>query len=263
LPDVPVVAVFDTSFHQTMPEVAALYALPLELAREKGLRRYGFHGISHRYVASRLRERLGPKTGPSRLITCHLGNGASLCAVRDGKSIDTSMGLTPLEGLVMGTRSGDVDPGLILHLLHAEAFSPDELDRLLNQRSGLLGLGGHADVRDLKKAAEAGDSRAALALDAFAYRVRKYIGAYAAVLEGLDGIAFTAGIGENSALVREKICTGLAWLGARLDRARNEQPGSGEACISAAGSPVALWVIPTDEETQIARETAGVVAGRE
>jgi acetate kinase len=261
LPTVPVVAVFDTAFHQTMPEVAALYALPLELARDMGLRRYGFHGISHRYVASRLGERLG-RQAPARWITCHLGNGASLCAVRDGRCIDTSMGLTPLEGLVMGTRSGDVDPGLVLHLLRTEGWSADAVDQLLNERSGLLGLGGHADVRDLTKAALAGDSRATLALDAFAYRARKYIGAYTAALEGLDAIAFTAGIGENSAVVRAKTCTGLEWLGVRLDRAANEQPGAGEVCISAAGSPVAVWIIPTDEETQMARETAGLLGGQ-
>jgi acetate kinase len=258
LPGVPVVAIFDTAFHQTMPEVAALYALPLELAREKGLRRYGFHGISHRYVASRLAEHVR-RPGPTRFVTCHLGNGSSLCAVRDGKCIDTSMGLTPLEGLVMGTRSGDVDPGLVLHLLRTEGWPADEVDRLLNQRSGLLGLGGHADVRDLTREAQAGNAKAALALDAFAYRARKYVGAYAAALEGLDAIAFTAGIGENSALLREKICAGLTWLGVQLDRARNEQPGPGEVCVSAATSPVAVWVIPTDEETQMARETAALL----
>jgi acetate kinase len=260
LPAVPVVAVFDTAFHQTMPEVAALYALPLDLAREKGLRRYGFHGISHRYVALRLAEHLGRLAPPARWITCHLGNGVSLCAIREGQCIDTSMGLTPLEGLVMGTRSGDVDPGLVLHLLRTEGWSPDEVDELLNQRSGLLGLGGHADVRDLTREAQAGNARAVLALDVFAYRIRKYIGAYAAALEGLEAIAFTAGIGENSALVREKVCAGLGWLGLQLDRARNEQPGAGEACISVPGSRPMVWVIPTDEETQMARETVGLLA---
>jgi acetate kinase len=251
-----VVAVFDTAFHRTIPDVAALYALPLALAREKGLRRYGFHGTSHRYVSSRLLARLGRPAVGSRLITCHLGNGASLCAVRDGKCIDTSMGLTPMEGLVMGTRSGDVDPGLLLHLLRAEGYSADSLDDLLNNQSGLKGLAGSGDVRDLTKAAEAGDPRATLALDVFAYRARKYIGAFAAALEGLDAIAFTAGIGEHSALVRSKICATLAWLGVRLDEAINQRPGAGDVCISAAGAPVAVWIIPTDEESQIARETA-------
>jgi acetate kinase len=254
LQGVSVVAVFDTAFHATIPDVAALYALPLALAREKGLRRYGFHGTSHRYVSSRLLARLG-RVAPTRLVTCHLGNGASLAAVCDGKCIDTSMGLTPLEGLVMGTRSGDVDPGLLLHLLREEGYSADALDKLLNNQSGLLGLAGSGDVRELTKAAEAGDARATFALEVFAYRARKYIGAYAAALEGLDAIAFTAGIGEHSALVRKKICAGLGWLGVRLDEGVNEKPGRGEVCISAAGSPVGVWIIPTDEETQIARET--------
>jgi acetate kinase len=260
LPGVPAVAVFDTAFHHTIPEVAALYALPLELAREKGLRRYGFHGTSHRFVASRLLARLGRQGTGTRLITCHLGNGCSLCAVRDGKSVDTSMGLTPLEGLVMGTRSGDVDPGLLLHLLREEKYTADQLDDLLNHQSGLLGLAGHADVRDLTKAAQQGDKQALFALEVFAYRARKYIGAFAAVLEGLDAIAFTAGIGEHSGLLRGKICAGLAWLGVRLDAAANEHPGSGEVRISSADASVAVWIIPTDEESQIARETAGVLA---
>ena len=260
LPDVPAVAVFDTEFHRTIPEVAALYALPLEMGREKGLRRYGFHGISHSYVSTRLRERLGRPAAGSRLITCHLGNGASVCAVRDGRSVDTSMGLTPLEGLVMGTRTGDIDAGLLLYLLREEGYTGEKLDDLLNHRSGLLGLGGSADVRDLTKAVQAGDERAGLALDVFAYRVRKYIGAFTAVLEGLDAVAFTAGVGEHSSLVRSKICAGLGWLGVRLDPAVNEHPGSGDACISAPGSSVAVWVIPTDEESQIARETSSVVS---
>ncbi len=262
LPGVPVVAVFDTTFHHTIPDVSALYALPLSLAREKGLRRYGFHGTSHSYVSKRLLARLGRPAAGTRLITCHLGNGTSLCAVRDGKSMDTSMGLTPTEGLVMGTRSGDVDPGLLLHLLREEGYTPDALDDLLNHQSGLKGLAGSGDVRVLTSAVQSGDANAALALDIFAYRARKYIGAYAAALEGLDAVAFTAGIGEHSTLVRSKICSGLAWLGIRLDERLNERPGSGEVCISTAGSPVAVWVIPTDEESQIARETAAVVAGR-
>lgn len=259
LPGVPVVAVFDTAFHRTIPDVAALYALPLAFAKERGLRRYGFHGTSHRYVSGRLIERLGRGMAGTRVITCHLGNGASMCAVRDGKSIDTSMGLTPLEGLVMGTRSGDVDPGLLLHLLREEKMSADGVDHLLNHESGLAGLGGSADVRDLQKLASGGDARASLALDVFAYRVRKYVGAYAAALEGLDAIAFTGGIGEHSSVVRWKVCAGLVWLGVKLDASRNEKPGAGEVCISEAGARVQVWVIPTDEESQIAEETAGVV----
>jgi len=254
LPGVPVVAVFDTAFHATIPEVAALYALPLELSRQKGLRRYGFHGTSHAYVAGRLAQ----LSGGRRLVTCHLGNGASVTAVRDGRSVDTSMGLTPLEGLVMGTRSGDVDPGLLLYLLREEKLSADELDRLLNHQSGLLGVGGHADLRELQAAADQGDGRALLAMEMFAYRARKYIGAYAAVLEGLDAIAFTAGIGEHSAPMRERICAPLGWLGVRLDAAANAQPGPGEARITTADSPVQVWVIPTDEEGLIARSTAAL-----
>jgi acetate kinase len=262
LPGTPVVAVFDTSFHRTMPDVAALYALPLEMAREKGLRRYGFHGTSHRYVSARLIERLGRGPAGTRVVTCHLGNGASVCAVRDGVSVDTSMGLTPLEGLVMGTRSGDVDPGLVLHLLAREKMSAEQVDQLLNHESGLKGLGGSGDVRDLQQRSAAGDGRAKLALDAFCYRVRKYVGAYAAALGGLDAIAFTAGIGEHSSVVRAGVCEGLAWLGVKLDPALNEKPGPEEARISAVDGAVQVWVIPTDEESQIARETAAVVAAR-
>jgi acetate kinase len=259
LPQVPVVAVFDTAFHSTIPDVAGLYALPLDLSRQLELRRYGFHGTSHRYVSQRLLARLG-RQAPTRVITCHLGNGASVCAVRDGRSIDTSMGLTPLEGLIMGTRSGDVDPGLVLHLLSAEKMTPQQVDDLLNHRSGLLGLGGHGDVRELQQAASAGDEQARLALEAFAYRVRKYIGAYAAALEGVDAVAFTGGIGEHAVQLRGQISERLGWLGARLDGGLNQQAtGKEEMRISAEGSAVQLWVIPTDEEMQIAQETVEVV----
>lgn len=246
-PGVPLVAVFDTAFHRTIPDVAALYALPLEFSREKHLRRYGFHGTSHQYVASRVKV--------SRLVTCHLGNGASVTAVRDGKSVDTSMGLTPLEGLMMGTRSGDVDPGLVLHLLREEKMSIDEVEALLNQHSGLRGVGGDADLRKLEASK---DERAELAMEMFAYRVRKYIGAYAAVLGGLDAIAFTGGIGEHSAAMRERICAPLAWLGVRLDTGANARPTQGDRCITTADSPVRVWVVPTDEEGYIARATAAV-----
>jgi acetate kinase len=260
LPEAPTVAVFDTSFHQTIPEVASLYALPLDWARQRGLRRYGFHGLSHRFVSERLLSLLGRPAAGSRLVVCHLGNGASVCAVRDGRSVDTSMGLTPLEGLIMGTRCGDIDPGLLLYLLRDEGMSPDRLGRLLEHESGLLGLGGKSDVRDLEKAATAGDARARLALEAFAYRARKYIGAYTAALGGLDGLAFTAGIGEHSAHVRGLICRGLECLGVRLDEARN-QGVKGEGPIGTDGSPVGVWVVPTDEERQIAREAAEVARG--
>jgi acetate kinase len=248
LPGVPLVAVFDTAFHRAIPDVAALYALPLEFSREKRLRRYGFHGISHQYVASRIQV--------PRLVTCHLGNGASVTAVRDGKSVDTSMGLTPLEGLMMGTRAGDVDPGLVLHLLREEKMSVDEVDALLNQQSGLRGVGGDADLRKLEASK---DERAELAMEMFAYRVRKYIGAYAAVLCGLDAIAFTGGIGEHSAAMRERICAPLAWLGVRLDAGANGQTMPGDRCITTSESAVRVWVVPTDEEGLIARMTAEVV----
>jgi acetate kinase len=247
LPGVPLVAVFDTAFHRTIPDVAALYALPLEFSREKHLRRYGFHGTSHQYVASRVKV--------SRLVTCHLGNGASVTAVRDGKSVDTSMGLTPLEGLMMGTRSGDVDPGLVLHLLREEKMSIDEVEALLNQHSGLRGVGGDADLRKLEASK---DERAELAMEMFAYRVRKYIGAYAAALGGLDAIAFTGGIGEHSAAMRERICAPLTWLGVRLDAAANDRPTRGDRCITTDESAVRVWVVPTDEEGYIARATAAV-----
>ena len=261
LPDVPVVAVFDTAFHRTLPQVASAYALPRDLSERMGLRRYGFHGIAHRYVSERLIERIGKTGQSSRCVTCHLGSGASVCAVKDGRSIDTSMGLTPMEGLVMGTRSGDVDPGLLLHLLRAENLTPDDLDDLLNRQSGLLGLSGRSnDLRDLQQAASEGDEASELAMEVFAYRVAKTIGAYAVALEGLDGVAFSGGIGEHSAPMRARICRRLAFLGLALDAARNEAAdGRDEARVSADGAPVQVWVIPADEGAQIAREVRAVV----
>jgi acetate kinase len=261
LPGVPAGAVFDTSFHRTLPDVAARYAIPHELAERHALRRYGFHGISHRYVARRLLRCLGRDAAGTRLISCHLGNGSSVCAVRDGASVDTSMGLTPMEGLVMGTRSGDVDPGLLLHLMNALGMSPAAVDELLNRRSGLLGLCGHSDMREVQRAAQGGDARSKLALDAFIYRARKYVGGYAAVLGGLDAIGFAGGIGERSAEVRAGICRGLEFMGVRIDAARNDQATGGEqpTRISGDGAAVQLWVVPTDEEGQIARELYDVL----
>lgn len=260
LPNVPAVAVFDTAFHRTLPEVAWRYALPTDLSDRLRLRRYGFHGISHRYVSERLLHCLGRAASGTRLITCHLGSGASVCAIKDGQSVDTSMGLTPLEGLVMGTRSGDVDPGLLLYLLRTQNMTAEALDDLLNHQSGLKGLAGQSDVRDLEQAAGAGDARAALALDIFAYRVRKYLGAYAAALGGLDAVAFTGGIGEHSAAMRERSCRGLEFLGLRLDARRNQAAVGGDAMhISLDSVPVQIWVIPTDEERQIAREVAALI----
>ena len=237
LPKAPIVAVFDTAFHQTMPDVASTYAVPPEL----GVRRYGFHGISYAYIASRIKV--------ERLIACHLGNGASVCAMRDGKSVDTSMGLTPLEGLVMGTRAGDVDPGVILQLMRRGV----DVDDLLNHRSGLLGLSGvSGDVRTLQASQ---DPRAQLALEVFAYRVAKYIGAYAAVLGGVDALVFTAGIGEHSADVRARIGDRLNHLGLILSDALNRAPAKGERLIGGK-----MWVIPTNEELEIARATAATLS---
>lgn len=240
-PGTAIVAVFDTAFHQTLPPHAEQYAIPPDL----GLRRYGFHGISYAYVASRIDAR--------RHIICHLGNGASICALENGRSIDTSMGFTPMEGLVMGTRAGDVDPGVILHLLR-KGFSEARLDELLNRRSGLAGISGRSgDLRELESAAREGDRRAELALEIFAYRAAKYVGAYAVALQGIDALTFTAGIGEHSPSMRSRICARLAFLGIELDEELNGGPGSGERRIS--HGPVAVWVIPTNEELEIARLT--------
>jgi acetate kinase len=260
LPEIPAVAVFDTAFHRTLPEVAALYALPCEPSQRLGLRRYGFHGLSHQFVSERLLQCLRRDAAGTKLITCHLGSGASLCALRDGQSVDTSMGMTPLEGLVMGTRTGDIDPGLLLYLLQSHHFTPTALDDLLNRQSGLLGLSGRSnDVRELEQAAASGDPQAELALSVFAYRVRKYLGAYAAALGGLDAVVFTGGIGEHSSQMRERICHGLEFLGLRLETSLNTAAvGREAACISESG-PVSVWVIPTNEEQQIAREVYAVV----
>jgi acetate kinase len=264
LPGLPTVAVFDTAFHASLPEVARTYALPADVCARHGLRRFGFHGISHAYVSRQLLERLGRRPEGTRLVTLHLGNGASACALRDGVSVDTSMGMTPLEGLVMGTRAGDVDPGLVLFLVRTEGLAPGRLHELLNAESGLLGVSGvSSDLRAVEHAAASGDARAELALALFAYRARKTVGAYAAALGGLDGIAFAGGIGEHSATTRARICAGLEFLGVRLDEERNvAATGDREAAISAEDAPVAVWVIPTDEELEIARATAVAVGLR-
>ena len=264
LSNVPGVAVFDTAFHRTMPEVAALYAIPPDLAAKHALRRYGFHGISHQYVSQRLLQCMNRPAAGSRLITCHLGNGASLCAVRDGQSSDTSMGFTPLEGVMMGTRCGDIDPGLLLHLITSIGMKAEEVDDLLNRRSGLSGVSGiGSDLRDIEQAAATGNARAELALEMFAYRVRKYIGAYTAALGSLDAIAFAGGIGEHSPQMRARICRGLEWLGIALDPHRNGTAGSHAAApIHADGARVQAWVVPTDEELQIAREVCRLLDRR-
>ena len=257
LPGISVVAVFDTAFHQTLPKVASSYALPVKLCARYGLRRYGFHGISHANVSRQLIERLGRGAKGTKIITCHLGSGASVCAIRDGKSIDTSMGLTPMEGLVMGTRSGDVDPGLVLYLIRTAGLTADEVDDLLNNRSGLLGLSGtSSDLRDLEQAAHKKDKLAELALEIFAYRSCKYIGAYAAALEGLDAIAFTGGIGEHSASIRSRICRRLKFLGIHLEDKLNQAANPREPMkISVEDGAIQIWMIPTDEEREIAWST--------
>jgi len=258
LPDVPHVAVFDTAFHQTMPEAAATYAIDRAVATEHGVRRYGFHGTSHQFVAGRAAALLGRPLDGLKLIVLHLGNGASATAVDGGRSIDTSMGLTPLAGLVMGTRSGDIDPGALLHLLRA-GMSVDELDRLLNSRSGLLGLTGSSDMRDVTAAADAGDADAERALAVWAHRIRHYVGAYLAQLGGLDAVVFTAGVGENAPALRARALAGLEHLGLQLDAARNEAPSREPRVISPESSPLAVLVVPTNEELAIAQAAAALV----
>lgn len=250
---VPQVAVFDTGFHQTMPPKAYMYGLPYEAYEKHKVRRYGFHGTSHLYVSQRAAELRGTEKG--KMITCHLGNGSSLCAILDGKCMDTSMGLTPLEGVVMGTRSGDMDPAIVKYIMEKENKTIEEMDHYLNKESGVYGLSGvSSDFRDLAKAAAEGHERAQLALDVFIYRIQKYIGAYTAALGGVDTIVFTAGIGENDAKMRRDILSGMEWLGIKLDEEANSCRGE-EKKISAPDSKVEVWVIPTNEELVIARET--------
>ena len=259
LPNVPQVTVFDTALHARMPPHAYLYGIPYELYERHRIRRYGFHGISHKYVARRVAEKLGRPVETLRIISCHLGNGASVAAIQAGVSIDTSMGFTPLEGLMMGTRSGDIDPGALIYLMAHEDLSLPDLNALLNRQSGLKGISGlSGDMRDIEAAMDAGDARARLAFDMYEYRVRKYIGAYAAAMNGVDAIAFTAGIGEHSPRLRQQICANLTYLGVRLDEARNAS-ATGEAEISAPGSTVRVFVIPTDEELVIAQDTVALL----
>jgi acetate kinase len=261
-PGLPQVAVFDTAFHQTLPERAYLYALPYQLYRRHRLRRYGFHGTSHRYVAYRYRQLRNLAPEKTNIITLHLGNGCSAAAIREGKSVDTSMGLTPLEGLVMGTRAGDLDPAILDFIASKEGLSIQEVESLLNKQSGLLGISGLTnDMRELlDEAHEHDDRRAWLAIDLFCYRVRKYIGAYLAALGGADALVFTGGIGENSAEIRRRICEGLEWLGLEIDADRNVSMLSAhEGLISREGSRLEAYVIPTDEELLIARDTVRTV----
>ena len=260
LPQVPQVGVFDTAFHQTMPQYAFLYGLPYEAYKQYGVRRYGFHGTSHKFVSQRAAEMMGNHMTNLRIITCHLGNGASIAAVKNGKSIDTSMGFTPLQGLVMGTRCGDIDPAIPPFLMRKVGMTTDEIDTYLNKKSGVLGLSGlSSDFRDLEQAADKGNERAQLAIDVFAYTVRKYIGSYAAAMGGVDAIVFTAGLGENSPRMRDQICNGLEFLGTRIDPAKNALRGK-ELEISTEGSKVKIFVIPTNEELVIARDTKTICA---
>jgi len=263
LPGVKHVAVFDTAFHQTMPPAAYLYGLPYELYEKYKIRRYGFHGTSHRYVASRALELLRRFPENTNIITCHLGNGASVTAIEHGRSVDTSMGFTPLEGLMMGTRSGDIDPAIV-DFLERRGYSSAEVNSLLNKKSGLLGLSGISnDLRDLEAEAAKGNQRAIQAVEVYAYRVRKYIGAYVANLVKVDALVFTGGIGQNGVRMRERICHRLENLGIFMDYAENVSLGAAEGIVSTPYSPIAILVVPTNEELQIAIDTYGLIFGRE
>ncbi|MGD9041347.1 MAG: acetate kinase [Desulfobacteraceae bacterium] len=258
-PEAPQVAVFDTAFHQTIPMESFLYAIPFKLYENHRIRRYGFHGTSHAYVAEKAAEFMESALNELNLITIHLGNGASMAAIKKGRSVDTTMGMTPLAGLVMGTRSGDVDPALPFFLAEHMGISVKQIDDLLNKESGLKGICGSNDMREVIKKKDAGDAKAKLALDIYTYRIKKYIGAYFAALERLDAIVFTAGVGENSPFIRECCCQGLRKLGIEIDSERNNQPQEGIREISPAGSQVKVLVVPTDEELEIARETKKVL----
>ncbi|UOG74880.1 acetate kinase [Hymenobacter tibetensis] len=251
-PQAKQVAVFDTAFHQTMPEQAYRYAIPTELYAEQGIRVYGFHGTSHKYVTEQAAQYL--HNPAARLVSVHLGNGCSVTAVRGGQSLDTSMGFGPLAGLVMGTRSGDIDPSVVFHLISQLSYTPEQVSALLNKQSGMLALAGLSDMRDITAAIEAGDANAKLAYDLYAYRIKKYIGAYAATLNGLDAIIFTAGVGENDALVRKLVCQNMDYLGVQLDEEKNAQRTKGIREISQADSPVKVLIVPTNEELEIARQ---------
>ncbi|KXB65096.1 acetate kinase [Aedoeadaptatus coxii] len=257
--DVPMVAVFDTAFHQSIPELNYIYALPYEYYENYKVRRYGFHGTSHQYITERAAEMLGKSLNEVNLITCHLGNGSSISAVKGGKCFDTSMGFTPLEGLAMGTRSGDLDPAIIPFIMDKEKLSTEEMSNVLNKKSGVLGVSGvSSDFRDLEEAAEKGNHRAQLALDIFENRVRKYIGAYLTEMDHCDGIIFTAGVGENSITTRERVVDGLKSLGVEIDKEKNNMRGK-EAVVSTDASSIPVLVIPTNEELKIAMETAKLV----
>lgn len=259
MPDVPQVTVFDNAFHSTMPPHAYLYAIPYELYEKYHVRRYGFHGTSHRYVSQRVAELMGKDIRDLKIVTCHIGNGASVAAIKDGKVIDTSMGLTPLAGVMMGSRSGDIDPSAVTYLMNKLNMQPQEMADFLNKKSGVLGITGiSSDMRDIESAAEQGNERARLALDMYNYRIKKYIGAYAAAMGGVDVIVWTAGVGENQIGTRLEVCEGLEFLGVKFDAEANNCRGE-EKLISTPDSRVQVWVVPTDEEIVIARDTMELV----
>lgn len=259
LPDVPMCAVFDTSFHQTMPEEAFIYGLPYEYYEKYGIRRYGFHGTSHRYVTEKAAELFGIDKDKLNIITCHLGNGASLAAIKNGKSIDTSMGLTPLEGLIMGTRCGDIDPAIVTFLMDRAGLSLNEVNDVMNKKSGVLGISGvSSDFRDIEEAASKGNKRAELALDAYHLRVKKYVGSYMAELGRVDGIVFTAGLGENSPESRAAILDGMEELGIKIDAEKNKVRGK-NTIISSDDSKIKVALIPTNEELMIAKDTVKLI----
>ena len=256
MPGLPQVGVFDTAFHQTMPAKAYMYAIPYELYDKYAIRRYGFHGTSHRYVSKRVCEFLGVKPEEKRVITCHIGNGGSVAAVENGKCIDTTMGLTPLEGVMMGTRSGDIDGGAVSFIQKKLGLDADGISNLLNKKSGLFGMTGiSSDMREIDAAAKNGDEKARLALDMYFYRIKKYVGAYAAAMGGTDIIVFTAGVGENQANMREEVCRDMEWMGVKLDNEKNATVHGEETIISAPDSKVTVVVVPTDEELMIATDT--------
>ncbi len=260
MPNIPQVVVFDTAFHQTMPETSYLYPIPKVLYRRHKVRRYGFHGTSHQYVSEQAAEFLGAPLESLKIVSCHIGNGASCTAIKDGKSFDTSMGMTPLEGLMMGTRSGDLDPAIVPYVMNKEELTLNEVNSMLNKHSGMLAISGvSSDMREVQEAIADGDRNAQLAFDMYTYRMRKYIGAYAAAMNGLDTLIFTAGVGENSAVLRKAVCEGLTFLGVELDENRNAERSKHPRYISTDSSRIKVLVVPTNEELIIARDTYRIV----
>lgn len=260
--ETPMVAIFDTSFHQTMPEKAYMFGIPYEYYEKYHIRRYGFHGTSHRYVSARFFQVSGINQEGSRIITCHLGNGSSISAIKDGKCYDTSMGFTPLDGFIMGTRSGGIDPSVVTYIANKENLTPDQMSDLMNKKSGFLGISGiSSDKRDVTKAAQEGNHRAQLTLDMLHYQVKKFVGSYAAAMGGVDAIIFTGGIGENDASVREAVCAEMEFMGVKMDNALNAKIRGEEKLLSTPDSRVQVWVLPTNEELLIARDTMELVNG--